>query len=65
MESTADNSFSDNPVSFRLESELSDRFKTILISLNMAFEAARAGKSGKELYLISEALIDHTNEKYG
>ena len=28
--------------------------------LNMAFEAAKAGKSGKELYVISEALKEQS-----
>ncbi len=50
-----------NPSSVNPESEFSDRFKTILVSLNMAFEAAKAGKSGKELYLVSEALKEQSS----
>lgn len=61
MKNKFDNSATLNPTTETSGSEFSDRFKTILVSLNMAFEAAKAGKSGKELYLISEAL----KEQYG
>ena len=50
-----------NPAIETSDSKFSDKFETILVSLNMAFEAAKAGKSGKELYLISEALKDQAS----
>lgn len=37
------------------ESKFMDRLQNILISLNMTFEAARAGEAGQELYLLSKA----------
>lgn len=61
MKNKFDNPATLNPGIATSESEFSDRFKTILVSLNMAFEAAKAGKSGKELYLISEALKEQSS----
>lgn len=60
MKNKFDNPVILNPSSVLSESEFSDRFKTILVSLNMAFEAAKAGKSGKELYVISEILKEQS-----
>jgi len=60
MKNKFDNSATLPPATETSESEFSDRFKTILVSLNMAFEAAKAGKSGKELYVISEALKEQS-----
>ena len=60
MKKKFDNPAIVNPSPGTSESEFSDRLKTILVSLNMAFEADKAGKSGKELYLISEALKEQS-----
>ena len=61
MKNKFDNPALLNPSSVTSESKFSDRFKTILVSLNMAFEAAKAGKSGKELYLISGAIKEQSS----
>ena len=61
MKKKFDNHVSLNPAIETSDSNFSDKFKTLLVSLNMAFEAAKAGKSGKELYLISEALKEQSS----
>jgi hypothetical protein len=61
MKKKFNNQATSNPSIEISDSKFSDNFKTLLVSLNMAFEAAKAGKSGKELYLISEALKEQSS----
>ena len=61
MKKKFENDANINPAIETSDSKFSDKFKTILVSLNMAFEAAKAGESGKELYLISEALKEQSS----
>jgi hypothetical protein len=60
MKNKSDNPLTTDPPTETSELELSDRLKAILVALNAAFEAARAGKSGKKLYLTSEAVKEQS-----